>query len=250
MTTLEIVGEGESLAEAKEQVESKILSIKGPFLRSEKIISDGKPKTIRSVAQMVEEAFEKARRDVPTDEEILEKKVYLSPEQKEFTVEALDEQDAKKLVKERIDDTASLRSVALASPGRKGMLGIGRKPSVYKIQVFQPAVVEITYKKKAKIVTTVVTPGDRLEEFQRLIAELISIGVTQGYLGIGPGFHPEGGGMESRKNIRARKIGEELYEMGGKDLMRLAWHIVKESHAPVDEKHLEYAWMGIGGWLP
>lgn len=248
MTTLKIVGEGESLAEAKEQIESKIVSIKGPFLRSEKIISDGKPETIRSFAQTVEEAFEKARRDVPTDGEVLDKKVCLSSEQKEFTIEALDEQDAKERAKEMIDDTASLRSVELASWGRKEMFGIGKKPNVYKVQVFQPAVVEITYKKKAKIVTTVVTPDDRLEEFERLIAELISIGVTQGYLGEGPSFHPEGDGMASSKNIRARKIEEELYDMGRKDLMKLAWHIVKESRA--DEKHLEYAWKGIGGWLP
>lgn len=248
MTTLKIVGEGESLAEAKKQVKRKILSIKGPFLKLDsKIISDGKPKTIRSVAQTVEEAFEKARKDVPTDGGVLDKKVYLSPEKKEFTIEALDEQDARKRAKERIDDTASLRSVELVSPGRKGVLGIGRKLSIYKVQAFQRAVVEVTYKKKAKIVTTVVTPGDRLEEFERLVTELISIGVTQGYFGKGPGFYPEGHGMESRKNIRARKIGKELYEMGGRDLMKLAWHIVKES--PADEIDLEHAWTGIGGWL-
>jgi len=29
--------------------------------------------------------------------------------------------------------------------------------------------------------------------------------------------------------------------------MKLAWNIVRESAA--DEKHLEYAWNGIGGWL-
>ncbi|WP_309493143.1 hypothetical protein [Candidatus Hecatella orcuttiae] len=249
MTTLKIVGEGESLAEARKQVKREILSIMGPLLKLDsKIISDGKPKTIRSVAQTVEEAFEKARKDVPADGEVLDKKVYLSSGKKEFTIEALDEEDAKKRAKKRIDDTASLRSVELASPGRKGVFGIGRKLSIYKVQVFQRAVVEIIYKKKAKIITTVVTPGDRLEEFERLVTELISIGVTQGYFGKGPSFYPEGRGMERRKNIRARKIGEELYEMGGKDLMKLAWHIVKKS--PADEIDLEHAWINIGGWLP
>jgi len=247
MTALEIVGEGESLQEAREQVESKIRSIKGPFLRSEAIISDGKPETTRSVAQTTGEAFEKARKDVPTDAEVLDKKVCLSAEQKEITVEALDEQNARKQAKERIDETATLTSATLVSPSKKGVLGIGRKPSVYKIQVFQPAVVEITYKQKAKIVTSVVTPAERLPEFEKLMVELISIGVAQGYLGEGPGFHPNGKGMESGKNIRARRIGEELYEMGGQGLMKLAWNIVRESAA--DEKHLEYAWNGIGGWL-
>lgn len=94
-------------------------------MRSDKIVSNGKPKTIRSVAQTVEEALEKAEGDLPNDAEVIDKKVYLSPDRKEFMIEALDEQDVGEKTKERIGNAASLKSVELVSLGRKGMFGIG-----------------------------------------------------------------------------------------------------------------------------
>ena len=49
----------------------------------------------------------------------------------------------------------SLRDLKLIKSGRKGILGILRKPAQYEAELFQQALVEVIYKPKAKIVIKV-----------------------------------------------------------------------------------------------
>ena len=79
----------------------------------------------------------------------------------------------------------------------------------------------------------------------RLVAELIQIGRTDGYLSNTPG----GSFNEYRQHIRAREIGEALNERGGMDMMRAACYRVRAA-LPGEARSLESAWGGIGRWLP
>lgn len=69
---------------------------------------------------------------------------------------------------------------------------------------------------------------------ERLLAELVSIGRTTGYL--------------PREEGRTREIGEELNRIGGIELMRTAHERVYSSLGNVKARELESAWGGIGQW--
>lgn len=145
--------EANSLKEAREKVKSQIP--KGLHLLSEEIISDGKSKRVKGVADTIEAALEKAQKKIPADADVVEKKTRISPAQRMVTVKAFSEQHASAQVQGEIDNTAILRSLILRIPGKKGLLGIGKKPNIYEAQVFQRAVVEVIYKRKAKISATI-----------------------------------------------------------------------------------------------
>lgn len=68
-----------------------------------------------------------------------------------MTVEAFDAQCASNIVKGQIESTEKVNSIQLDLPGKKGFLGIGKKPSRYLAAVSQQAVVKIAYKSKARI---------------------------------------------------------------------------------------------------
>lgn len=70
-------------------------------------------------------------------------------------IEAYDERTAKTEARRYLNSSQRLKGVLSRTPGKKGLLGIGKKPNNYEIQIFQQAVVEITYKEKAKIRATV-----------------------------------------------------------------------------------------------
>jgi len=143
--TIEI--ESNSLKEAREQIKSKIP--KGFDVIREEILSDGKTKNIESTGETVEAAFEKAKSKLPSNSEIIEKKRKRTPQKKVVTVEAFDEWIARSRV--NIDSDVRIESILMKGKGRKGVFGIGKKPNKYEIHLFEQAVVEIKYKKMAKI---------------------------------------------------------------------------------------------------
>lgn len=149
MTQQEIEVKASSLEEAREQIKSLIPT--GLQLLSETVISDGKPKTTRVVAETTEAALAKAEEGIPQGAEPMEKKEVADPEHKVVTVEAFDEQSARDEVSSGIPRTATLNSLKLVRPGSKGFLGIGKKPNQYEAQVFHNAVVEVTYKEQARV---------------------------------------------------------------------------------------------------
>lgn len=153
MTEKIIEIEAETLEEAREQVKSQIPE--GLHVLSEQVISDGKSKTVKAVADTIESAFTKAQSEIPINAVIVEKKELTLPAQKAMAVDAFDEQSARMQAAIQIGKTETIKTLRLAMAGKKGFLGIGKKPNQYQVEVFQQAVVEVTCKAKAKILATI-----------------------------------------------------------------------------------------------
>lgn len=152
--------EAETLEEAREQIKSQIPE--GLHLLSEQVVSDGKPKTTKAQADTTEMAFAQARGAIPDNASILEEKVLSAPEQKviKSTIEAPDEQSAKTNSEWQMKEKGhpvTVRNVRLVVAGKKGFLGIGSTHNQYEVELLesQPAVVEVTYKTKAKLIARV-----------------------------------------------------------------------------------------------
>jgi len=164
--TIEV--EAVSLDEAREQINSQVP--KGFHVIMEQIISDGKPQTAKSYGDTTEAALAKGESNIPNNADILEHKVLSTPQQKIVTIEAFDEHIARS--RARASQTSKgeeIKSVEMTSPGSKGFLGIGKKPNQYKIEVVRDALVEITYKTKVKVITTI----GKLE--QQEISKLVKV---------------------------------------------------------------------------
>jgi hypothetical protein len=83
-------------------------------------------------------------------------------------------------------------------------------------------------------------------EVTRLVEELVVIGKKEGYLSERPGSGFNG----QCRHRRAREIGSRLNEIGGFDLMVEVHKKIQKKSGKVLADHLEYAWSGIGTWLP
>ncbi len=81
-------------------------------------------------------------------------------------------------------------------------------------------------------------------EVNRLLNELINIGIKEDYLS----EHPGGGYNLQCRHIRTREIGLRLSEIGGMPLMAWAFDRVRKKAGKVPASHLEYAWQEVGEW--
>ena len=88
-------------------------------------------------------------------------------------------------------------------------------------------------------------PAKDKHEVDRLINELITIGIKEDYLSERPGA---GFNLQCR-HVRAREIGKRLSEIGGLKLMNHAYGLVRKKAGKVPASHLEYAWDSVGEWL-
>jgi hypothetical protein len=145
--------EADSLEEAKELVKSQ--TPKGFYVLSEQIIADGRPQTVKAMAETIEAAYTKAQSEIPNNANIVEKKEVSVPERKVISVMAFDEKDAESIAirgaQQEFGSAAVVESLRLTTIGSKGFLGIGVKPNQYEAEILQQAVVEVTYQTKAKI---------------------------------------------------------------------------------------------------
>lgn len=82
-------------------------------------------------------------------------------------------------------------------------------------------------------------------EVDKLIAELIKIGIKEDYLSEQPG---SGYNFQCR-HVRTREIGKRLSELGGLPLMNFAFEKVRKKAGKIPASHLEYAWQDVGEWL-
>lgn len=149
--TIEV--QADSLEEAKEKIRAQIPE--GLQLLSEEVISNGKPKIIKCTSDTLEAAFETARSKIPVGADVVGRKELSAPEKKVITVEADDEQTARVQAERQIGSTERVEGITLIELGKKGLLGIGKKPNRYEIQVFRQAIVEVTYREKVKIRATI-----------------------------------------------------------------------------------------------
>ena len=157
----------DSLQEARNQARARIPQ--GFHLLSERVLSNGKPVTLKETAEKLEDALEAARARVPARARILSEKIVQAPETMTIRLSADSEDSARKQAESKIGKTSVIQTVSLAIPGRKGFLGIGRTQNQYDIQILKKAVVELTYKTDAKIVVTV---GDKIANWSALLSVL------------------------------------------------------------------------------
>lgn len=81
-------------------------------------------------------------------------------------------------------------------------------------------------------------------EVNRLVDELVRIGIKEDYLS----EHPGGGYNLQCRHIRAREIGQRLSDIGGLPLLIWVYDRVRKKAGKVAASHLEYAWQDVGVW--
>jgi hypothetical protein len=150
--------EADSLVKAREQLEAK--KSEGFHILSERIISDGTPKTVQASADTIEAAFSKAQTEIPGSAEIIEKKELASPLHKKAIIKAFDEEtagtEAETMSTKELGKFGKFRSQHLIARGSKGFLGIGKKPHQYEVELYREALIEIKYKTRARISATII----------------------------------------------------------------------------------------------
>jgi hypothetical protein len=88
-------------------------------------------------------------------------------------------------------------------------------------------------------------PPQNRNEVEKLVNELINIGIKEDFLSERPG----GGYNVQCRHLRTREIGLRLSEIGGLRLMNYAFEKVKQKAGKVPASHLEYAWESVGEWI-
>lgn len=146
--TYEIQSEADTIDEAKKLLESQVPE--GLGIVAYNVLADGRPKTVTGQGDSTEEAFTEAISRIPANTDIIEKREVTASECSIQTVEAFDEATAKRAVR-----GGFVQNVKLVTPGSKGVLGIGKKPNRYEIEVIRRAAVEVTYKTQAKVAAKV-----------------------------------------------------------------------------------------------
>jgi len=141
--------EAGTLEAARQQAKDKVPA--GASLLSETILSDGKERSARGVADSAAAALEKARQDVPEGAAVVSEKELLPAKHSSIEVEAFDEPAARQAAQQKIGSTSRIEGIVLKTAGKKGLLGMGKTPGVYQANVFQPSTAEVRFKRKARI---------------------------------------------------------------------------------------------------
>ena len=165
------VAEADSVEEARAIAASSGVPA-GLSLLSERVIVD-KPSSIGASADTLEQARAQVHRQVPPGATIESEKVISAPERRTIVVEAVDQysagaqaerqagEPARVSLREAPDGAINFRSLLhvaatrLSSPGRRGFLGIGRRPSQYEVELVRKACVEVRYCMRPKVVKQV-----------------------------------------------------------------------------------------------
>jgi hypothetical protein len=145
----EIEVEANTLEEVRARLKGHVP--RGMELLSEQVLSNGYQRSSKGVAETMEAAFRQAQSNIPPGAEITAKREVASPAERTIAIEAFDEESAVAQAKREVGDAASVGSADLIATGKKGFLGIGKKPNRYEVQISELAVAEVTFKEKARI---------------------------------------------------------------------------------------------------
>jgi hypothetical protein len=144
--------EADTLDQARQQLRAG--TPRGLRLLGEEVISNGEPRTLRITGETVKAAIARAEQGVPVAGAIMRRSVVSEPDDVTLTIRARNEDEARAEAVQQAGEGAEVRSLKLQATGRKGWRGIGRRPSEYQLELARPAVVEITYAGKSRIVAT------------------------------------------------------------------------------------------------
>lgn len=150
--------EADSLADARDLLNARL--DRNATMLAEKVICDGEPAAVEGIGDTPEAALTDARAKMPAGA-TMKKHDTVNPAAERFCeVTAYDSEEA--ATKAPVRPGGRVDSVAVKVPGRKGILGLGRRPSTYTVKVFDPAIVRLTFKPKVKIRCETATrePGD------------------------------------------------------------------------------------------
>jgi hypothetical protein len=153
-----IEAEGATLEEAGQ----KLRSLLGPGEKivSEETVSNGSPRSSRSKGDTAKAAFGQARQKIPKGSRISEERELSAPGEEAFAleVEAFDEEEAKERAKamgkeRKHRGRVHFQSLKLLSQGKKGFLGMGKKPNRYEASMADrwQAEVEIVFVPPIKV---------------------------------------------------------------------------------------------------
>lgn len=224
-----VVVEAASVDQAFRQLESE--APEGYEVLETEILSDAKADTITCSAPTTEAAFGKARHKVPKGATLTEETELRQPGSEGVTLEAPDEASARTQIEGRIEDGTKIQFLKLESEGSPGFLGIGKKPRLYRAQLFHPAVVRVSYQATARVSATLMS-RQAAEQARAAVRQVLEL-VDQ------PGETP---------TEQIRIIGLRLESVGGVELM-LAAHTLLSKERPRAKRLVEQAWDGIGAWI-
>jgi hypothetical protein len=224
-----IVVEAASVDEALSQLQSQIPE--GYEILQTEILSEARAETITTSASTTEGAFGKARHKVPKGASVTEETELRPPGSETVTVEASDDTTARAQVEGEIEEGTKVQFVKLESEGRTGFLGIGKKPRLYRVQLFHPAVVRVSCEATARVSASLMSLA-AAEQARDAVQELIGL-------------------LDQREEIpieQIRMVGFRLETTGGVELM-LAAHTLLGKERPSAKRMIEQAWDGIGAWI-
>lgn len=149
MTNRVIEVEADSLESARAEVRSKVPP--DQVVLNERVISDGKPQTVRKCAETTAEALKLACQQVPAGARVIEEKKLTDAQSKTLTVEVFTEQKIPAEIERLLGAEGIIKAKRLVTAARNGFLGIGKRPAVFEVEVFLPAQASVTWKTQAKI---------------------------------------------------------------------------------------------------
>jgi hypothetical protein len=142
----------DSLEAARAQVKWHIAL--GLEVKNEKVISDGRPRSVFHVAESAEKALERARKRVPAGVQVIEERS-CEKQTQTYSVEASAEEQVFGELVPRLRRGGEIGATRLVTASRRGFLGIGKRRAVFEAEVFYPAHAEISWQTQAKIEVTI-----------------------------------------------------------------------------------------------
>ena len=141
-TTQTVEVEGSSLEEAQSELESRLLP--GWGILPKDILSDVETFSARAIADTVEDACSVCRGKLPAGALIVAEKVRSKPRVDVLAVEAHSSEEARDQASGQLGENSRLGVVRLREKGRRGLLGIGKSPNEYRVEVIHCADVQTT----------------------------------------------------------------------------------------------------------
>jgi len=157
----------DSIEEARAKIQEQVPE--GMSVISEKILSDGKPQVIEALGDSVDAAFQRALSKKPDGADVSDQRTVAEPQTRAVTIEAFEEAVAREQGQTRLSENGKVLKVSMKTTGRRGFLGIGKKPHTYEVELWEPAKVEITVKSNAVIEATVGVHRQAWEKFSEYV---------------------------------------------------------------------------------
>lgn len=120
---------------------------------SKTVLCDGTEQCISTSEPTTEEAFDRARKQVPANAAIVSEIEKSPPVTQKTRVEADNEEEARAYIQKQFSGRVlESINIALVSTGRKGLWGIGRSPNLYEAEcIVKNSQVEIHFRPRARL---------------------------------------------------------------------------------------------------